>query len=296
MPVSNTGLECRLLCASALTFGIGPDGELQQLQPYYNAVGFKAPPTAVVGGLEGINVCLVGVNGDGIVVAFRGTLPPVKLDTPTVVDWLNDFDALPIAVPGIPGLVHQGFWDSVESIYGSVLDVVRELRRVGGATLPIYVTGHSKGGALAHLAAMRLKLLDGIEPAEVVTYGAPRAADLEFATAYHKTIKATRYEYRNDIVPHVPPSIMLARIMAMIPRFGLRLKRVGAFDYTSLGTLKYIENPGHIVEDSRGLVVKRYARLVTAIATGKIAQLVLDHDYACGGGYMTSLCPSELCR
>src|SRR5450759_331845 len=69
--------ECRLLAATASAYGIDVTGGFTQLPPYFDAVGFVDSPTAIVGGIDGVNACLVGTNrDDGVVVAFRGTLPP----------------------------------------------------------------------------------------------------------------------------------------------------------------------------------------------------------------------------
>jgi hypothetical protein len=72
----------------------------------------------------------------------------------------------------------------------------------------IWFTGHSLGGALAALAAMRLHfeeprlLADG-----VYTFGQPRVCDRVLGKAHDKAFRdrTHRFVNNNDIVPQVPP-------------------------------------------------------------------------------------------
>jgi hypothetical protein len=106
MAIAAATLECRLLSASGCAYAIGDDGKFTPPQPYYDAAGFQAAPTAIAGGPDNINACLVGASGDGVVVAFRGTLVPDIHDLPSLLHWMQDFDAVPISVTGMPGKVH----------------------------------------------------------------------------------------------------------------------------------------------------------------------------------------------
>src|SRR6185369_15912441 len=110
-------------------------------------------------------------------------------------DWLDDADTTHIPVPYAAGLVHQGFADSLETLWGQLIPSVRRLAASG---LPVFVTGHSKGGALATLASIRLLNEEKIEPAGIFTYGAPRSGDTQFADAYDAAIqKHLRFENTN---------------------------------------------------------------------------------------------------
>ena len=44
-----------------------------------------ADPTIITGGLDAIDAALVGLNPDGIIVAFRGTLPPIPPITQSIL-------------------------------------------------------------------------------------------------------------------------------------------------------------------------------------------------------------------
>ena len=176
MPAST--LECRLLSACDCAYAIDQNGVFTAPAPYFDAAGFPAVglpgvPTPFVGGQGNINAALVGTSSDGIVIAFRGTLVADIHDLPSLLDWAQDFEAAPISVACMPGEVHSGFWRGLDTIWNSVLAAVKAILAAGDK--PIYVTGHSKGGGFAHLAAMRLRAA-GIMPAEVYTLHIRRAA------------------------------------------------------------------------------------------------------------------------
>lgn len=290
-------LDCRLLSASVSAYYITPDGTFDPATsaPYYDAVGYQSPPVPFVAGDDDIDACLVGTNGDGVVLAFRGTLPPVPVTIASLLDWMGDFTADPISVEGIHGKVHQGFWDDLSLMWEPVLAEVKKQMAAGGRKLPLYITGHSKGGALASLAAIRCHALEGVEPAAVYTYASPMTGDVDFATAYNAVIADTRYEYTDDIVPHFPPSSLFIDALAALPEIGHYFKGLTTWDYTAVGTLKFINWSGQIVGDSMVLEWRRFASLTELMVEGKFEQIGDDHDSRCGGGYMTYVCPSGVC-
>ena len=136
-----------------------------------------------------------------VVLAFRGTEKKVS-------DWLTDADCVPEDHEG--GKVHRGFLKAFTGIEGAeretaVEDIVKaalcEACSVGdGPPLPVFVTGHSLGGALA-LLTTRLLLPD--VTGACYTFGAPRVGDYEF---FHR-VKTPVYRIVNssDVVPRVPP-------------------------------------------------------------------------------------------
>jgi Lipase (class 3) len=168
-----------------------------------------------------INFALVGRFREGIVVAFRGTLPPADLtpDAKWIVgisllrlptafaDLKNDLEGVPArAVVGdvaLPGEVHKGFGDSLAALWPEVAAKVEELRRADPAAR-LYFTGHSKGGALANLAAVRARQAGQPATVKVVTFGAARAGNAEFVRAYVAAgIDGHHYEVAGDEVPRL---------------------------------------------------------------------------------------------
>lgn len=285
MPAAST-LECRLLSACNCSYGINEKGVFTPPAPYFDAAGFTAAPTPIVGGPDKINAALVGTTGDGIVIAFRGTLVADIHDLPSLLDWAQNFEAAPIAVTSMPGEVHSGFWRGLDTIWDEVLATVKTILAAGNK--PIYVTGHSKGGGLAQLAAMRFKVAE-IMPAKVYTYAAPRVGDADFAAAYNKAISTFRYEYTDDIVPHLPPDLTF--VTALRPFVGDRFESLPAYDYTSVGTLQFIDWEQQVVGDSKALQMRRLLHLSLLIVELQFAQIAADHSDSCGGGYMTQVCP-----
>jgi len=67
------------------------------------------------------------------------------------------------------GRVHHGFYSGMKGLYKSMLPDLRSLKRE-----KIYITGHSRGGAIALLLAMYLKAR-GFIVIIVYTFGAPRS-------------------------------------------------------------------------------------------------------------------------
>jgi hypothetical protein len=295
----STMLECRLLCASVTAYGVQNDGAIAKCQPYDQAVGFTDNPIGFAAGKDKINACLVGTNADGVLLAFRGTLPPTSADhRQTLLDWLSDLQAELIEVDGLPGRVHEGFWSALESLWPQITPEIKKRLNQGGGK-KLFITGHSKGGGMAHLAAMRLAATEGIN-ASVCTFAGPHPADEDFAAAYDKVIAATRYEYADDIVPHLPPSPAFLHMFAAIPFFGsdpdvAKIFQRVDLDYAAVGTLRFINWDGAIVGDSAMLRFTRFESLAKLIVRLGFETIVKDHASACGGGYMSAVCPTDVC-
>jgi hypothetical protein len=291
-----TSLECRLLCASVTAYSITSDGPITpHPPPYFDAAQFvDTPPVGFVGGNEAINACLVGTTIDGVVVAFRGTLPPASPDhEQTVRDWINDLDAELVRGGGLPRLVHAGFWGSLDSLWATLLPEVQTRLTKGGPDYQLYVTGHSKGGAVANLAAMRFLIERGMK-AMAYTYAGPHPANEDFATAYGQHFNSVRYEYADDIVPLLPPSLAFRQMFASVPFMQPYLHRFD-LDYAAVGTLRYITKAGSIIPDSPTLRFQRYLSLAELIVAGRFQEIVEDHRGGCEGGYMSAVCPQGVC-
>ncbi|HEY9662278.1 MAG TPA: lipase family protein, partial [Allocoleopsis sp.] len=154
----NNSLAYRLLCASVVAYGINAEGKLVLSQPYYDAVGFIHPPVAFASGEDNIDAYLVGTIDEGVILAFRGTIPPIIRDLQSWLDWINDVMGQPIEVPGFPGKVHEGFWGSLDALWNDLVTEIKRQLQINGKPLPLYITGHSKGGAIASLAAFHLTI------------------------------------------------------------------------------------------------------------------------------------------
>lgn len=166
----DTKLACRLAHASRLAYAIPGTG--QNFKPYpelnddLNRVGFEPNgcnffrPVAI----DKINACYYGVNkSNEAILAFRGTQPPTlifqdpaKFFDVVVDDWLNDADAALVSGADLPGKVHKGFLESLDTLWKDLFEYLNESH---DKNKPLYITGHSKGGGLAFLAAYRAKTI-----------------------------------------------------------------------------------------------------------------------------------------
>ena len=93
--------------------------------------------------------------------------------------------------------MHLGFAHAADAVYPTVRTLLTSL----GRGLPILVTGHSLGGAMATLVAHRLAA-EGFPVRAVYTYGSPRPGDRNFRDAYR--VPNYRFVNDNDLVPHLP--------------------------------------------------------------------------------------------
>lgn len=131
---------------------------------------------------------------DSTVLAFQGTITAKSIQS--VKDWLQNVRVKKVKAMKLPGLVHEGFVGQLQLIWKKIK---AELAK--GFTAPLYVTGHSQGAAVAALATKALELAD-IDVAETYTFAAPRPGDANFAASVATPVY--RFEYGDDIVPHVP--------------------------------------------------------------------------------------------
>ncbi len=184
----------------------------------------------------------IASNGDAIVLAFRGT--------DDVADWLINLNVVQIEDHG--ALVHRGFslaldaaWPRITAILQSLLD--RQPRK-------IRVTGHSLGGALATLAALRLQRM-GLEALETFTFGQPRVGNRVFAGQIVSPLY--RFAYYADPVRLAPFSV---------PR---------AMHYKHAGTLKLIDAAGCIVDRESHFLTRLLSKLYSA---KQVADDFLEND------------------
>jgi hypothetical protein len=160
----------------------------------------------------------VGTNDDHIVVAFRGTESPATIDG--LKDWLlTDAANLLIqpegdlgtdfAAAGVGARWHHGFMKALASIWDPMVDAVTAERKKNDR--PVWITGHSLGGALALLAAWRFKR-KFIPVHQVYTFGAPMVGNQETSEAIDRELPDRIFRFVNteDPVPKLPTLSLLA--------------------------------------------------------------------------------------
>jgi triacylglycerol lipase len=138
-----------------------------------------------------------------VYVVIRGTITPLE--------WFDDFTAQPVAFTpgGTPwGKTTQGFNTIYSDLGPQIAQAISALPAVAPLP-PIYVTGHSLGAALAHLAAAGIAAEFTAQPVSY-TFCGPRAGDPGFAQAFITAGLTTWRMYNTeDIVPTVPPAAVL---------------------------------------------------------------------------------------
>ncbi len=164
----------------------------------------------------------VAQNDTAIVVAFRGSQAPTTLDG--LKDWLltnaNNYLILPegqigtdYAAAGVGARFHRGFMEAIHEIWEPLMAAVNEA--ITSKDRPLWVTGHSLGGALALLAAWRFQR-NFIAVHEVVTFGAPMIGNDAAARAFEQEFAGKIFRYVNfeDPVPLLPSVSLVANTYA----------------------------------------------------------------------------------
>lgn len=208
-------------------------------------------------------------NGEYAVLAFRGTEVARKMDIA--------IDARAFRASVFEGRVHKGFVEAYKSVE---VQVLKALKKMGD--LPLYITGHSLGAALATVATQYLErdriLRDQI--AACYTFGSPRVGDWqfdrEFKSAIYRVVNTT------DIVTVIPLLAMgyihigdirfLVRSMGDIRRGVPLLRRMFFFLMAAFRLF------GPLVGDH---AIEQYRRKLEAIAQDR--NLDLYYDARSGG-------------
>lgn len=299
-------LEGRLLCASVLAYSVPdkgtinpPNNNIQQTIPYYNGAGYMAIPTMIASDKDFANAaCTVGITQDGIVLAFRGTVPTA------VTDWLNDFLVEPVEVNGIPGKVHKGFNKAVDVIFPSILQTIQQLKK-SYPNARLFITGHSKGAGMSPIAAYYLQQ-KGIKADALYLYAPPAPGTGEFATAFNKQFPLTfLFENYLDIVPLLPPSAttavrldyyLLNSKSIEIRALAVVFTYIGTLGYTPVGisgTAFYIPQPVNnkytVITLSNAVYLQQMQAIADALLAGDFKSIASAHSSHCFGGYMNAL-------
>lgn len=218
--------------------GQSEDASRKALEQCLEEAGFVLDETFNNGGSQGF-LCHRQGNADtrGMrILAFRGTEQNFK-------DFKTDLKAhlIPIHGGGGQELVHAGFQDGFDSIRAEVEESLKQ-----NEDLPLYITGHSLGAALATLATWHIA---SSSLGACYTFGGPRVGNLalerRFKTPIYRVVNAA------DLVPRVPPAYLplLIALLKWVPLpLGWLIKFLERFaGYVHFGDMRFLT---HVVPGS----------------------------------------------
>jgi hypothetical protein len=124
----------------------------------------------------------VASNDRMVLAVFSGT------DIRNIRDLESDADALyPVQreryARAEGALLHRGFASNMDAVWDAVTREAKSQARTktGAPPKPVFVAGHSRGGAFATLAAAGWAQDDVVDVAALYTFGQPRVGNVEFA-------------------------------------------------------------------------------------------------------------------
>lgn len=170
-------------------------------------IGFRSENIVMLEDAVGAGAVLPGTiqgfmaqGARGRFVVFRGTSDPL--------DWIVNLDFTLDSRAGnlvARGGAHSGFYAGALAATGLVKSM--QAYRGPGSDLPVWIVGHSLGGAYASLFGL-LAASEGLPVGAVVTIGQPRAANRALAALMTERLhgRLFRLVKADDIFPHFPPT------------------------------------------------------------------------------------------
>ena len=185
-----------------------------------------------------------------VTLAFRGTV------NKTLNNIIADFNvwATPF-YPGTPefGQVHRGFKTSLDSIWPQIDAKLQTLKT---SKKPLFLTGHSLGGALATMTAARIIMLNANEDVAknnlvaLYTFGAPPIGNATFA----KQFEAARLPTKLNVITmrNHDDAVSQAHAKTLIARD----------PYVHVGSFFYFDELGKLFTNDRNSGLVRYSMSV----------------------------------
>lgn len=301
----NAALELpgRLLCSSQCAYSLS--------SPYFSSAAYR-PGTTAKRITRGVNSALVGITHDGICVAFRGTQASNPLDwLQNAALFLKDIDELSFVENGERiqvGRVHAGFYRAAKSLWKPIVKQLMEMIQIcdeNGWKKDIILTGHSKGGAMASVAALLLfKERKVPNASQVVTFASAKVGNTQFKNVYNAHIPQVSYEAHLDLIPFLPPSQSTMEDMEgpmedmvegmLWSETSAKKKESYKWDYQTVGERRYINEVGDIVEPVTAEIDKERIRNIEKRTFLSLDEFRAAHcsscvDEGCAGSYFMAL-------
>lgn len=159
--------------------------------------------------------CLVLSKADCIVIAFKGTTSMANMKTDLKVLLVEMSSAIPSrnsrdikheiigSIDWKNAKIHKGFLDAYQSVSHAIIGKLKELLAI--KKRPLYITGHSLGGALAAVCSVDIVLSLGVTNLCVTTFGSPKCGNLFLQRICDHLVPAYwRIAMRSDLISTLP--------------------------------------------------------------------------------------------
>ncbi len=234
--------------AKAAYFKLDDDAQTPDTNRIFSYLTQKDPRfLSVEGYTKNSAQAIIVEHEDYLCMGFRGT--------DEIADWLDNLNI--ISIDALFGEFHKGFYMANQDVWEPIFRKYRQLRNA--KRRPLFITGHSLGGAMATVAVARLVHQD-LPFSSCYTFGQPRVMTRDTSRVFNLEAKSRffRFQNNNDLVTRVP-----ARLSG----------------YSHVGTFLYISEE-KVIHNDPGF----WFRFVDAIdgATEAIGErgidMIEDHD------------------
>lgn len=144
----------------------------------------------------------------GCLMSFRGS--------DNTENWIRDFEPWDVRAKSFEDCdkcrVHDGYYLIWQNLRHVAVDALHEIGCTpNGADSLLYITGHSLGAALTHLAMFTLENA-GYRVAKTYSFEAPRVGNSFFSEAFSarfvQRVPVFRITHYKDPAPHLPPKAL----------------------------------------------------------------------------------------
>ncbi|WP_417489585.1 lipase family protein [Maricaulis sp.] len=263
-------------------------------------------PLVFVSGIHDVHAGFVcRTDDDGLLVTFRGTLPPEDMIFwRWAADWLHDAQTVPM-----PWTVGERDYGQVASAFGiAVSSLARDLLETletlnAGSASAIRITGHSKGGAMACLGATLIREQYPDRRIEVCSFAAPMTADQDFIDCYDRDgllARTDRFQNALDPVPYLPggPDIRQwldgekrldeAKKLLLVED---AIKALPEWPYRQFGRLHFLHEEDGRIQDDEDAERAAWDAVINAVVKMRFREMIDAHSGV--QRYLTALSPDE---